>query len=421
MKILLRWAITHLLAWRARRLLKRYRTQVIAVTGSIGKTSTKEALYTILKNHFKTYRGANGFNTDLGVSLAILQEEESGFSSAWQWANILFRAFFGIKEHYQKIVLEFGADHPGDIKRLVRVAKPKIGIVTNVNPVHLDLEKGQFENIEAIAKEKNTLIKTMHVSDLAILNYDDPWIRSMQTNAQKIYYGTDEAAHLYASNVRVGLKGIHFMAHYKNTKATFTVPVVGRFQLGVLLPAIAASLQLGISLEDCAKNLQAFRLPPGRMNLLPGLNKSYIVDASYNASPVAMKRALEVLQELPGERKIAALGTMNELGKLNDEAHVETGTQAGQFVDILIAVGASAHLYKRGAVVAGMKDSAVYTFLDSEEAGYFVQKLLRPKDLILVKGSQNRIRMERFTKLIMAYPKTAEQVLCRQGESWQMT
>ncbi|MBI5411847.1 UDP-N-acetylmuramoyl-tripeptide--D-alanyl-D-alanine ligase [Candidatus Peregrinibacteria bacterium] len=421
MKSFLKLVVTKILALRARQLLRRHRTQVIAVTGSIGKTSTKEAIYTILRDHFKTYRSAKGFNTDLGVSLAVLQEEESRFSSVFGWLKILYRAFFTKKEAYQKIVLEFGANRPGDIRRLIKTAKPKISVITNVSPSHL--AEGQFPDIAAIAKEKSALIRHMAPGDVAVLNGDDPLVRAMETQAQKIFYGIDSpapssATHLKATEVEIGIKGIRFLAHYKTEKVSFSVPVVGAFQVAVLLPAIAVALQLGLSLQDCAKSLKQFRLPPGRMSVLPGINKSTLLDASYNASPATMKSALELLGALPAKRKIAALGTMNELGSLHEEAHRDAGALAAKYADFLIAVGASANLYKRGAVAAGMKEEAIYTFLDSEEAAYFSKTLVEPRDLILIKGSQDRVRMEKFVKLVLAHPETAGQLLCRQGEAW---
>src|SRR3989338_4159643 len=131
---------------RARQFLKRHRTQVIGVTGSVGKTSTKQAIYTILSSGGSSvYASPEGFNTELGMSLAILQEEKSGFSSPLQWIKILKRVFFGAKKPYQKMVLEMGADQPGDITRLFKIASPKIGVVTSVAPVHLD--QGQFKTI----------------------------------------------------------------------------------------------------------------------------------------------------------------------------------------------------------------------------------------------------------------------------------
>lgn len=416
MKNFLKFLITKLLIFKAKQYLKRHRTQIIAITGSIGKTSTKEAIYHILKKHFKTYRSPCGFNTDIGLSLAILQEEESGFSSITAWLKILQRVLFDVKKPFEKIILEMGADHPGDIKKLIQIAKPKIGVITNINPVHLG--KGQFKDLKDIQKEKNMLIKNMESNCMAVLNFDDELVRDMHTGAQKVSYGTSEECSVRASDVEVLNTSIKFKVTYKGEAVHFKVPVLGKFQIYTILPAITVALKLGINLHDCAKILEDYKMPKSRMNPIPGINKSTIIDSSYNSSPTATLRALELLDELKAERKIAALGTMNELGEMTKEAHLTLGGQASKVAKILIAVGPEAVTIKQGATEAGMKEENIYTFFDSEEAGHFLKNEISPKDLILVKGSQNKVRMERLVKLIMEKPGQAGALLCRQGEEW---
>ena len=155
MKVFFRSIIGMLLAFKARSYLKKHRVKVIAVTGSVGKTSAKEAIYKVLSSKFDVYSSKKSFNTEFGVSLAVLQEEESGFRSIVAWLKILRRAYFQKKKVYSKIVLEMGADAPGDIKKLLKIARPKIGVVTRVAPVHL--AEGQFKDIQEIAKENGTL------------------------------------------------------------------------------------------------------------------------------------------------------------------------------------------------------------------------------------------------------------------------
>ncbi len=417
MKNFFRFIITKILVFKAKQYLKKHRTQVIAVTGSIGKTSTKEAIFHILKNNFKVYSSPKGFNTELGISLAILQEEESGFSSFFAWLKILKQVLFNEPDVFQKIILEMGADKPGDIKKLIKIAPPKIAIITNVNPVHL--QKGQFENLEEIRKEKNSLIKNMPINGIAVLNFDDPLVRAMKTSAHKMTYGIEQDIDVQASEIHASNKNLCFTVHYKGESTPFKVPILGSFQAHVLLPAIVVGLKLGMDLEKCAEALKDFKLPPGRMNHIAGINKSSIVDSSYNASPNSMTKALELLAELKADRKIAALGTMNELGDTNKEAHLILGQQAAQTADILVAVGPEAATIKQGALGAGMHEDRIYTFFDSQEAGHFLKDFLEPKDLILIKGSQNRVRMERLVKIIMEHPEQAGILLCRQGKAWE--
>lgn len=416
MKTLFRFLITKILVFKARQYLKKHRIQVIAITGSIGKTSTKKAIAHLLEKQFRVYSSPKGFNTEVGISLAILQEEESGFSSPFAWFKILRRVFFRKPDPYQKIILEMGADKPGDIKKLVKIAPPKIGVVTNVNPVHL--EKGQFEDLEDIRKEKNNLIRHMPINGIAVLNSDDPLVTSMETSAHKVRYGLNEGVDVRASDITLSGKQIRFLVSYKGESHPFKVPLLGRFQVYILLPAIAVGLKLGMSLQECADALADFKLPPSRMNPIPGVNDSTIIDSSYNASPVSMAKALELLAELPAKRKIAALGTMNELGDLSKEAHKTLGAQGAEAAKVVIAVGPEASIIKQGALEAGMPEENVYTFFDSDEAGHFLKDFLRPDDLILVKGSQNRVRMERLVKLIMKYPEKARDLLCRQDKAW---
>ena len=417
MKVIFRTIIGALLAFKARSYLKAHRVQVIAVTGSVGKTSTKDAIYKVLSSKFDVYSSKKSFNTEFGLSLAVLQEEESGFSSPIAWLKILKRVFFQKKKVYKKIVLEMGADKLGDIKKLIKIAPPKIAVVTAVRPVHL--ADGQFKNLEAIAKEKGTLVRYLPREGMAILNNDDEYVRAMQTSAGKFTYGVHDIAMLMAEDIKAGAKELRFKVTYKGETGEFAVPVIGEFQVYVLLPAIAVGLQLGMKLGECASALSDFQLPAGRMNPIVGINRSQIIDSSYNASPTTVDTALDVLAEIKSSRKIVALGTMNELGEMTHEAHIEIGKKAAQVAEVLIAVGHEAPTIKRGALEAGMKESEVFTFFDSEEAGNFLKDRLKPGDLVLVKGSQNKVRMERLVKLIMKEPHKADQLLCRQGKVWE--
>lgn len=417
MKAFFRFIIGTLLAYKARSYLKTNRVQVIAITGSVGKTSTKEAIFKLLSSKFDVYSSKKSFNTEFGLSLAVLQEEESGFTSVVAWLKILRRVLFQKKKVYKKVILEMGADKPGDIKKLVKIAAPKLAVVTNVRPVHL--AEGQFSNLEAIAKEKGTLVRYLPREGMAVLNNDDEYVRRMQTPAGKFTYGIHDEAMLRASEVKVSGKDLKFKAVYKGEVGEFVVPVIGEFQIYVLLPAIAVGLQLGMKLGECASALSDFKLPPGRMNPIAGVNRSQIIDSSYNASPTTVATALALLAEIKSSRKVAALGTMNELGEMTHEAHIEIGKKAAQIADVLVAVGHEAPTIKRGALEAGMKEDEVFTFFDSEEAGNFLKDRLKQGDLVLVKGSQNKVRMERLVKIIMKEPHKADQLLCRQGKVWE--
>jgi len=155
------------------------------------------------------------------------------------------------------------------------------------------------------------------------------------------------------------------------------------------------------------------------MNLIAGIKETTIIDSSYNASPSSMTKALELLAEMQAERKIAALGTMNEMGELTQAAHLTAGKQAAEAAKVLIAVGPEAATIKQGALEAGMNEKNVFTFFESEEAGHFLKDYLKPSDLTLIKGSQNRVRMEKVVKIVMKSPEKARTLLCRQEEAWE--
>lgn len=417
MKSLLRLILEKFLIRQAKRALKRGKSKVIAITGSVGKTSTKEAIYQVLKKNFKAYRSSKSFNTPIGLCLTILQQRESGFSSVRAWLRILVNICFKRIKMPEILILEMGADHPGDIQQLVKIAKPDVAVITHIKPVHL--AEGQFKNIQQIAREKSHLIRHLKPTDLAVLNDDDFLIHRMNTLAKVITYGQSYEVRLQAHDIEQTAQFLEFKATYKEKTEDFKVPVLGEFQVYVCLPAIAVGLHFGMSLKECAKALKSFRLPPGRMNPLPGLNGSNLIDGSYNASPASMEAALDLLNQLPAQRRIAALGTMNELGELSNEAHLELGKQAAKVADLLVTVGPQADLMKQGALQQGMNEEKIFIFADSKEAGRFLKKQLQEGDLVLIKGSQNKVRMEHCVKRLMKYPQNAARVLPRQGKMWK--
>ncbi len=416
MKGIFKHIIGSILAKRAHQFLKKNKVKVIAVTGSVGKTSTKEAIYTVLKSKFEVTRSQKSFNTPMGMSLAILGESESGFSSILAWAKILKRALFNKRKPPKIMVLEMGADKPGDIQTLMDIAPPSISVITAVKEVHLG--EGHFKNIEAITQEKGTLVRSLSPSNLAILNGDDARVQVMKTDAKKVLYGHDSAHDLRVMDVKSTPQKLHFKVSHKGESARFEAPVIGEFQIYVCLPAIAVGLSLGMSLQECSQALASFALPPGRMNPIEGINSSHILDGSYNASPSTVEASLKMLQSFDARRKIAALGTMNELGELSHEAHIQAGQHAATISDLLIVVGPEAETLKKGAQEAGFPDKNIHTFVDSDDAGDFLAHQLEEGDLVLVKGSQNQVRMEKLVKKIMQNPAQASELLCRQGSAW---
>ena len=419
MKDLYKKVVLGILMSFARIRLRRLRLFVIGVTGSIGKTSTKEAINHILKTRYRVLYSEKSYNTDFGVPLAIL-EQKSGFSSAGSWIKVLFgaaiKAFFGGRD-LQMLVAEMGVDKPGDMDQLLKLIKPQVGVMTNIKPVHLNDQ--QFKDMDDIFLEKEKLITTLPEKGIAVLNADDPYTASLRDKAtcRQIFYGASEWADLRVLQINNDFSGIKFAVSYKGNLAEGFVPLLGGFQMYVILPAIAVALTQGFELQDAVNALADFKLPAGRMNIIEGIKETVIIDSSYNASPEAVKQALDILEQSPG-RRVAVLGNMNELGQFSEARHREAGRYVADKADLLITVGENAKWIAEEALNAGMKDFLVNSFEDAQAAGDYLRKVIKEKDIVLVKGSQNKVRLEKLVKMVMKEPERARELLARQDEEW---
>lgn len=419
MKSFARKCVLGFLVVLARVRLRRLRLFVIGVTGSIGKTSTKDAIYTVLRSRYRVYRSGKSFNTDLGLPLAIL-EQPSGFSSPLKWIRVMFgavwSAFIGGR-HLQQLVVEIGVDKPGDMAQLLKLVKPQVGVLTNIRPVHMG--EGQFKDLDDIFAEKSRLLRSLPERGIAVLNADDPYCLMLRDElvCKKIFYGFSELADVRVRDARTTDNGLEFIVTHKEEVVTGTLPLLGGFQIYVILPAIAVGVSQGFSLADSVDALKSYQLPPGRMNPIPGINESLIIDSTYNASPEAMREALNVLRDIEG-RRIAVIGNMNELGEHTAAAHREIGRHAVGKADVLISVGEYAKLTGDAAIAAGFEAEAVRHFEDATSAAEFLRTIIGKGDTLLVKGSQNRVRLERLVKMLMRDPEKAQELLVRQEPEW---
>lgn len=403
--------------------LRRMRPKIVAITGSYGKTSTKEAVYYVLKQKLRVYRNQKSLNTEIGLLLAVL-EQPSGFSSPAKWMIILVRAFlnafFGTR--YDVLVLEYGADKPGDIENLVKRVPPDIGIITHIARVHQD--KAQFESLQSVFEEKKKLVTQLGKKGYALLNYADPLLQKLEgkPRASTLFWSCGTSSPkvgIFADQLKTEKNGFSAAIHYakKTYEGHFSIP--GTYHCDLVLPALLVGTLFDVRIEDGIMALQDFTLPPGRMTIIAGKNESILLDGSYNASPKTVTESLRLLKEYPGERKIAVIGNMNELGSYTQEAHREVAGALGDWLDVLITVGKYARITADEALKNGLSEHKIKTLHTAQEVGELLAGQLHKGDVVLFKGSQNKVRLEHAVKMLMARPGDAKKLLCRQEKEWK--
>lgn len=398
----------------------RNKYKTVAITGSVGKTSTKKAVSLVLSKKFNVLSSDEGYNTEFGLPLILLQKSIPKNKLKWFFL-ILISPFLALKKrNYDFCILEMGADKVGDIDYLTDLARPNIAIVTNVSKVHL--ESGQFIGLEDIAREKEKILSRLRKNEVAILNTDSEYIAKMKPpdGTKKITFGKKSTdIQIIGQDIRKAGSLNKFQIKGKDI-IIIKSPAIGEHILYIFASAIAVGISQGIALKDIIQSLESFESVKGRLNIIKGLKSSTIIDDSYNANPVSMKNALDVLDMVMGERKIATLGTMGELGEYEKEGHEEIGRYLVPKCDILVTVGEKAKKYLAGiALESGMKKKNIFNFSSSIEAGNFLREYIRQGDIVLAKGSQNASRMEKTIKKIMLNPSDAKNLLCRQGKEWE--
>ena len=427
MKEVFKKAVVSVLTFEAKLLLKRTKPTIIAVTGSVGKTSTKDAIFAVLKNHRKTRKSEKSFNSEIGVPLSIL-----GLPNAWDnpllwgWNLVegLFIALFS-KNYPEILVLETGVDRPGDMKSLTAWLKPDIAVMTRLPdvPVHVEY----FSSPEAVAEEKLELVRALKPNGVCVYNHDDAKLLAAMAEVRQPTIGFSRYApsHFTASADEIVYRDdIPVGSQFKITHLDETVNVKALGSIGVqnaytFAAAAAVAAQFDISLSAVAEAVASHLGPVGRMRVIPGIKGSCIIDDTYNSSPIAAESALTSLRELRGfTRKIAILGDMLELGQFSTREHERIGEVAAASCDVLITIGVRSRKTAEGALEHGMSEKVVYQYEDAVTAGRELQQLIKPGDVILVKGSQG-IRAERVVEEVMAEPDRAPELLVRQDSSWK--
>ena len=411
MKNFFKKIITLKLKILAKLVLWKYKPRIIAITGSVGKTSTKDAVFAVISKTSYVRKSEKSFNSEIGLPLTILGCP-NGWNSPVVWLKNIFRGFWLLiwPHKYPKwLVLEVGVGKPGDMKNTASWLKADVVIITAIGetPSHIEFFKSRNHLIE----EKSKLIKTLKKDGILILNKDDKAVFEMKTKTKNrvVTYGFTEGADILGSDDSIFYDennqptGIIFRVNEGgNSLPVIIEGVFGRNHVYASLATLALSFGLKLNMIDATNALKNYDVPPGRMRILKGINKSLIIDDTYNSSPFACESGLKTLGEIKNKnnfRKIAVLGDMLELGKHTEEAHKTVGKIARENADILIVVGPRAKGFKTGAEENGMLEKNIFEFNNSTEAGEFLQTFVKEDDIIFVKGSQG-VRMERAVSAI---------------------
>ena len=359
--------------WRSKLNLR-----VVGITGSVGKSTTKEMVASVLEQRFSTLKNIGNLNNEIGLPLTILS----------------------LSEGHQQAVLEMGFYVPGEIKFLCDIAHPHVGVITNIGTVHAERAGSQ----EAIAQGKSELVQALPPppEGCAILNYDDPLVRAMaeKTQARVLYYGLNPEADLWADQVNgLGLEGIQFRLHYRRETIHMRVPLIGRHSVHTVLRAAAVGLVEGLNWQEI---VNGFRAGHTQLRLAAVRSKcgALLLDDTYNASPQSMLAALNLLDEMDG-RKVAVLGDMLELGRYEWKGHEMVGRRAADIVDELITLGERGRMIAAAACRVGFPPEKVTELDTSEQAIELLQDRLCENDVVLIKGSRG-MRMDRIVAALEA-------------------
>ncbi len=344
--------------------------RVVGITGSVGKSTTKELVAEVLEQRYRTLKNPGNLNNEIGLPVSLLR----------------------LSEGHQTAVLEMGFYVPGEIAFLCDLALPQVGVITNIGTVHAERAGSQ----EAIARGKAELVESLPPDGVAILNYDDPLVREMagKTQARVFFYGLDPSADLWADEVEgLGLDGIRFRLHYQGETLILRVPLIGRHSVHTALRAAAVGLVEGLSWQEIINGLRSGHTQL-RLVAVRTESGALLLDDTYNASPQSTLAALNLLDELDG-RKIAVLGDMLELGPYEVRGHEIVGLRAAEVVDELVTIGELGDIIARAALKSGLAEKSITRLDTTQQAITYLRPNLGSEDVVLVKGSRG-MQMDRI-------------------------
>lgn len=420
MKTLLRSIVASILASLARAIVAKYEPTIVMVTGSVGKTSTKDAAAVALSARYRLRASEKSYNSEFGVPLTII-----GAKNPWENAAAWFEVIgHGVSliltthDYPEMLVLEVGADRPGDLEKILRIATPDAVIVTRLPDVPVHVEA--YASPQEVRDEEFRPAYALRPGCPLVISADDEHARAMaerlDVNVLTVGYANDADVHIGIPAYIQG--GMQAMVTTCGEKYTLRAEgALGRSQIYAPAMALALATMLNMSASQAEQALRGYVPPPGRARVLSGIKGSLIVDDSYNASPAAVAEALMALQMVPYTRRIAVLGDMLELGRFSREEHEQVGKLAYDYVDLLITVGPRSEATRDAARAAGMRDTETLGFSTSLEAAHALQDLVHEGDVIVVKGSQG-MRMERISEALIADPADAR-FLVRQDKEWK--
>ncbi|TSC94847.1 MAG: UDP-N-acetylmuramoyl-tripeptide--D-alanyl-D-alanine ligase [Candidatus Berkelbacteria bacterium Athens1014_28] len=418
-----------ILRFLARAVINKYNPKIIGITGSVGKSSAKEAIALVLTSKFRVRKSEKNYNNEIGIPLTILGSE-SGESSFLGWSRVFAKGIFLLIfpwEYPEILVLEMAVDQPGDMDYLLSFVSPDVGVITNISASHMEF----FGSVENIAKEKGKLIKGIRNGGMAIINGDDSEIVKIKRDAPVKYieFGFQDKLKVQATDANFNyidgkISGISFKLNYQGKIVPFRLPHILAFhQIYSILAAVSIGMQFKINLVDMAQSLENYFPPCGRMNLISGKNGSNIIDDTYNSSPASAIAALKTVAGTSASRRIAVLGDMLELGSESESGHSRVAAEVfSSGVDLFFAVGkrmetAVSDYLKSEKKIEG-DEKKVFYFDNPSVTAIELEKIIKNDDLILVKGSQS-MRMEKVVENIMEKQFDARELLCRQSKEWR--
>jgi UDP-N-acetylmuramoyl-tripeptide--D-alanyl-D-alanine ligase len=427
MKTLSRNLFASILALLSRAIIRKYHSKIVMVTGSVGKTSTKDAVAAALSKEFNVRKSDKGFNSDFGVPFTII-----GVNNPWAsipaWLGVFSDALgliFFPHPYPNMLVLEVGADRPGDLARILKIATPDVVVVTLLPSVPVHVEA--YETPAAVREEEFSPAFALMPHSPLIVSTEDEYALTLarKLDVHMSCFGMSDAATVQIKDIRVWSED-HMP---KGMEATFVIEgrahevkvegAFGRTQLYAPAAALTVAIALGITPMNALKGLKSYVSPPGRGRLFKGKLNTVLIDDTYNSSPAAADEVLRSLEMLPKQahsRRVAILGDMLELGRYSMAEHARLGHIAKECVDVIITVGSRAQAIGEAAIEDGMEQGNVVAFNNSKDAAAAILDLLKEGDIVLVKGSQG-IRLERVVKELLADASDSSE-LVRQDREW---